>query len=242
MTPAEVSSSLARQLLEALNFNPRYDFDPQRIHLFQGSEAGRQLAEKPSGYRLWLREKLPHSGLATALPAGQDLLPDIYEDSPWLKSLAWLVKPRNYKELAAHLCRYLEWYVDRTKPVQTQRLLLDLLQSRRSLSIFGGLFLALQLGAATLAANSGPALSIAISGLFYAFLIFVIIVYVTGRGSEYGVNKEELFLYLREHYSDAPESYAAFAEKLSTGIEMKAANLPEVDAADGRQGVTSRTE
>jgi hypothetical protein len=63
-------------------------------------------------YQCWLHKRLPQSGLAKALAAGADFLPDITAelDQPW-RYLARLFAPRNYHQLTLQVVRNLAWYL-----------------------------------------------------------------------------------------------------------------------------------
>jgi hypothetical protein len=60
-----------------------------------------------------MRERLEESGLDLLLPGGLDSLPDITASTPWqLRPLLRLGLPRSYRQLARHVARHLDWYLN----------------------------------------------------------------------------------------------------------------------------------
>lgn len=104
----EVTSPLAREILAGA-----FAVVPFKQSLSRKLDYLPNAAQGVLEYRAELRRRLQHSGLAQALVAGQDLLPNIYEVLPQpLRTWELLWKPRSYRQLAAHVVRYLDWYVE----------------------------------------------------------------------------------------------------------------------------------
>jgi hypothetical protein len=104
----EVTSPLARQILEGA-----FSVVPFKESLSRKADYLPGAAQGILSYREELRTRLRKSGLAQAMVAGQDLLPNIDEVLPQpLRTWELLWKPRSYRQLAAHIVRYLDWYVE----------------------------------------------------------------------------------------------------------------------------------
>lgn len=72
-----------------------------------------------SQYQLDIHMKLRDSGLAERIAAGPDALPWIYDYySNWSRSLAEEPRPQSPAQLAVHVMRHLEWYLEAPKPVR----------------------------------------------------------------------------------------------------------------------------
>lgn len=111
-----VSSPLARRVLSAAANNKNtvlalgdddYLLDPMQ---------GIPISPDTLEYQQWLESKLANSNIELMVPAGLDLLPDIYSAMPKLiGNFTKVFKPRNYEQLVDHLIKHLEWYVEPTQ-------------------------------------------------------------------------------------------------------------------------------
>jgi hypothetical protein len=125
----EVTNRHAREMLDELarlgrisrprGDSPRFSLPHPDQSDSQAVEALRFTAEDAAE----MRERLELSGLDTQLPGGLNSLPDIAEAAPvLLQPLLRLGLPRNFRQLAGHVARNLDWYLDpEDTPVRLHR-------------------------------------------------------------------------------------------------------------------------
>lgn len=154
-------------------------------------------------FRDELRTKLEASGIAQRLPGGLSEFPDIYASLPPL--LGWLARrsaPRNYRQLYLHLLRNLDWYLGASLKPSRVELPWGWI-SGFMLLLLGGFYLA---GLGGLGAQwSGGLFGIIMIVLSSGLRISLTQATVAPSQSYESIKAIELYYYLRETYSDAPE-------------------------------------
>lgn len=162
------------------------------------------LRRGPAGPRkraMELRRKLAASRLAELLPGGLTALPDIYRAYPgWYCHVARLFAPKNYRQLALHVIRELDWYLDRDDRRLRARLDRELTWGAlRTLGYFAALYLLAQ------GLGQWPWL--------FSFLLLLIVLPLDFMSSRLnplrqpaaGEEVAEFYLYIRAAYTDAEE-------------------------------------
>ncbi len=156
-------------------------------------------------YQNWIHQRLPESGLAKALAAGPDFLPDITVELPWFwRQLARLTAPRSYSRLAVQVARNLAWYLGAGTPPVT------LIHKLRSSVAPALLITALLLLSLILTTGLGvqPWPVIGLVGLVLQAVVLAI-VWSFGQDSsgKLIVNCTELYAYLLAEYAEpGPET------------------------------------
>ncbi|MCC7477409.1 hypothetical protein IT575_03030 [bacterium] len=196
-----VSCRSAQQVLTALYFGGGF-----RMQIDGGNAGARDLPqlymERPNQRMLRLREELQRSGLEVMLAGGEGALPDISGGCDEL-TRAWLrlIRPRSYEQLAHHLARHLDWYLD------PQRV-------EKGGPLAYGLIAGLSICAAILAASclmilGQPGIGIYILLLVSAGALLWALVASMPNPQELMENRYELYLFLKAAYSDPPEGPSA---------------------------------
>lgn len=238
----DVTSPLARRVLRALERRRRW------LEFFRASTDGPgSYNPELTEYREELRRELAGSGLAQQLLSGLDALPDMQEGLPrFLRGWYRLMRPRSYEQLALHVLRHLEWYLQRDNvPWKPNPALLG------CGVCFGlaGLFMLLTAAMLLFGVQQSKALMYLFALCFFLPWIGMglLILPSLGRHQQWLENRKQgtrllaFMEYLHESYADAPD--------LSSGTQMRSAearasweaDLPEaartaLDARREREG------
>ncbi|MCC7478794.1 hypothetical protein IT575_10095 [bacterium] len=189
--------------------------------------------EFSEGPRRELRLRLRQSGLAAVLPAGLDMLPDIFESSPWMRWCAPFLRPRSNSELALHVCTFLDWYLDPDKPISAGRTICAAMLSPRFYWTAQALWVAFFVGMYASRQNIHGWWGL-ITQPFLLQMVLSSAIRRVGLGRDYNLRSEELFLYLLDSYRNEPaEGLAAMqaAQVAAAGAAAKA----DSSAAKGAQ-------
>ena len=158
-------------------------------------------------YRLEIRSRLKHSGLAQRIVAGPEALPWVHDYfTHWARAFTEPARPRSPEQLAVQVMRHLEWYL---APPQLMRP--DLRERTRACLI--------ALVAAGLAALGLMVVWIAWFGAltlpsklvlcaFAALTVWMVVRQRTGivaADTRHDIRCAEFYRYLIETYRDAPE-------------------------------------
>lgn len=204
----QVGNKVAAAMLDALANDNNYSGSSP---FYTTLQAGRIPQELAQGERARLRERLRSSGLAEALPAGLDLLPDIFENSPAMRWCGALARPRNLSEAVLHVCTFLNWYLDPAEPISFSRAVSAAILSPRAILITIVLSVLLVGMLVLLRTRVG-----ALSFLFFAPQFWLwgaqSLLRRIGLGRDYKMRNEELFLYLFETYRLVPDEEPGSAQ------------------------------
>ncbi len=237
-----VSNRLALDMLMALSEDSNYRKDTKFYKQLRERKLPVEFSE---GQRRKLRLKLRESGLAAVLPAGLDMLPDIFDSSPWMRWCAPFLRPRSNSELVLHICTFLDWYLDTDKPISAGRAVCAAMLSPRFYWTAQGLWAAFFIGMYSFRQN--------IQGWWGLFtqpwLLMMLISSASrnvGLGKDYETRSEELFLYLLECYRNEPaEGLAAMqaAQLAATALDAQRGGPdPPIDASDAAAGGSAGPE
>lgn len=190
-----VSNPLARQLLQGV-----FDVVPFKESLQRDQDYLSLPAQEVLAYRKRLRERLERSGIACALAAGIDLLPDLYPILPQpLRAVELLFRPRSYRQLGALVVRYLDWYVQPEPKLSSE------LTEPRLRAIFSIGFGFLSLAAVPLF-GAVAFLGFGVALLFFAASYLTSGINRTALMEMNAVRVAELLFYLIDSYSDVEAS------------------------------------
>jgi len=156
-------------------------------------------------YQNWLHQRLRDCGLAKALAAGPDFLPDITFELPlFWRYIARLTAPRNYRQLTAQVTRNLAWYVGEGTPPVT---LAHLLHRALLPSLFLTALLLLCLAGSTgLSTQPWPVL-VLYSCILLAVIFGTVSMFGYDTTGRFRANCAELYAYLLESYAEpGPDS------------------------------------
>ena len=156
-------------------------------------------------YQNWLHQRLRDSGLAKALAAGPDFLPDItVELPPFWRYVARLTAPRSYRRLTEQVAHNLAWYLgEGTPPVTWTH---KLYRSLAPALFLTALLLLSLLGATDLLKQSWAAI-VLFSCTLFAFTFGIVSLYEQDTSGRFRANCAELYAYLLEAYAEpGPES------------------------------------
>lgn len=181
-----------------------------------------QFHERPNQRMLRLREQLRESGLAQMLAGGESFMPDItLSADPLSKGWYRLLRPRSYEQLALHLVRNLDWYLDQRQQVQSGPLSYVALAAVFILvaMLTGGVFAIFNAGGIALFVSGLISLGAAVWGGVMSM----------PNPQEMAENRFELYHYLAEAYRDqletndaaAPQAMLACTELSSTDSDAE---------------------
>jgi hypothetical protein len=156
-------------------------------------------------YQNWLHQRLRDCGLAKALAAGPDFLPDIAEElPPFWRHIARLTAPRNYRGLTEQVTRNLAWYAGEGTPPVT--LAHNLHRSLLPSLILTVLVLPPMLATTALGGQSWPV--IVLCGCILLAIIFgTVSMFGHDTTGRFRANCAELYAYLLESYAEpGPDS------------------------------------
>jgi hypothetical protein len=198
----DVTSPLARQILAGA-----FDAVPFKESLSRKLDYLSLPSEAIVEYREDLKRRLRKSGLAQAMVAGQDLLPNIYEVLPQpLRAWEKLWKPRSFRALAHHIVRYMDWYVEPQPHVSS-----DLTKPRLRVLFLGAAAVAVLVYSSLLGLIRSDMLA---SEVFLSAFTVLVVLFAanylnSGRHRAAllemnAVRVAEFLFYLIDSYSDAP--------------------------------------
>jgi hypothetical protein len=149
-----------------------------------------------------VREQLRDSGLAYLIPGGRTMLPDIFGSiHPLLRPLLRLFEPRTTSQLVQHLARNLDWYLDPSStPIIWRRLRGFFTSPILAFLLVFSLMVVLRLG--------NDPLALALFFLVAGLTMFGATWHLVNDAERYKdrINAYELYLYLRQAYSDPSAS------------------------------------
>jgi hypothetical protein len=156
-------------------------------------------------YQNWLHARLREAGLAKALAAGPDFLPDItLELPPFWRFIARLTAPRSYRRLTEQVVRNLAWYLgEGTPPVTLAYKLRSALLPAVFMTI---LLLASLMGATGLGQQPWPVILLC-GLLLLALILGAVWNYGADTTGRFRADCAELYAYLLEAYAEpGPDS------------------------------------
>lgn len=176
-------------------------------------------------YQHWLHQRLRDCGLAKALAAGPDFLPDIAEELPlFWRYIARLTAPRNYRQLTAQVTRNLAWYAgEGTPPVTLAHLLYRALVPALVLTV---ILLPMLLATTSLGTQPWPVMVLC-GCILLAVMFATVSLFGHDTTGRFRANCAELYAYLLESYAEPGPDSANLVQSLLEEMGRDTDDTPE---------------